>query len=409
MDLPAARYEHPDLRFTVAGDDEDQIECSLRTLHSKEGVSCMEALKGLSKPSQFGRDRDSVLDPSVRHSLEIDGSKIEFHEQTQRWLDVAAMRLADVLGLRRKHDLVKLYPHKLLIYPEGGKFDEHRDTAHRPRAVASVVARIKPDQLQAQGGMLALRPVGTDWGDAPRLDDTGLYAFPLETPHRVEPVMSGTVVSLTFDLVRECLPGNAEEAEERKAVLAKLNSSIPHESGTHDKDGEHVLACDLEVQENMHWSNATRVDLSLPAILKVDPSRPEHQDAWYDFDRRVPRVKAFVPGAHAPGAPLKLVDRLLREEIANGLRASPVLVLLSDARYVRHHDVEAASDAGGQLWCGGMFQLRGRDRVLLEALRQVHTGECDSPRCRLFISSPPAPTPKVAKKRCGNCQSICTR
>lgn len=373
MDLPTGENGGADLKFAVGGIDGDNPpEFSLRELNTEAGAHHVRTLSRVGDESAFGRNKDTVVDHSVRHSIEIDGHKLSFDKATETWLEVAAHRLAQKLGFWKRGvaDSFHLWPHKLLIYPTGGKFDEHRDAAHETGAVASAVARVKPGCPgdPPQGGTLRLRCTGsTSWEDAPGLDGTGLFAFPLETPHRVEPVTSGTVVTITFDLVC-CNWSRAKDAEEGA-----------EEEWAHELDGRPVEVTDADDVPESHWHRARALEHDWPTPAQVEA----HKSIWYDFDRLVPRVEALVPKDTAGAMQL---DGDFQSEISRAVDQRPILVLLSDARHVdlsrtsdaaAHGRVVEAADAvnpatHGQLWCGGSFVLRGRDRVLLEALRGLH-------------------------------------
>ncbi len=162
----------------------------------------VEALAKAAEPAPFGKGTRTLVDPSVRDCRQIDSSDVSLSGRA--WPDSLAKILAIVakgLGLPVERLGAKLY--KLLVYPSGGFFAEHRDT----EKVAGMVGTLSLSLPTAgAGGEIVIR----HGDDETRYDMTAtepselaFAAFYADCPHEVLPVTEGHRVSLVFNLQLE--------------------------------------------------------------------------------------------------------------------------------------------------------------------------------------------------------------
>lgn len=103
-------------------------------LHYPVAPHVAGALHAASHPAPYGRGQETLLDPLVRDTGEMDAQALQL-----RWADGALNRLqqevAQALGLPE----VQAHPHKLLVYGPGQFFKPHQDTEKHPGMVATLV------------------------------------------------------------------------------------------------------------------------------------------------------------------------------------------------------------------------------------------------------------------------------
>jgi predicted 2-oxoglutarate/Fe(II)-dependent dioxygenase YbiX len=140
-------------------------------------------------PSPFGRGTETVLDTEVRDSLEISADK----------LDPACLQeISDGIRNRVKtlcpNTPIQLEPYKLVIYQTGGHFDQHRDTVRGEGHIGTVVVILNSEYT---GGELEITHGGRTEVVTGPYNWVAMYGDCL---HKINPVKSGTRVSLIYDI-----------------------------------------------------------------------------------------------------------------------------------------------------------------------------------------------------------------
>jgi predicted 2-oxoglutarate/Fe(II)-dependent dioxygenase YbiX len=139
--------------------------------------------------SGFGRGTEAVMDPSVRKSHEIPASKLN----AKTMESLAGNLKHSISSLARNLDL-ELRPYKLVIYQDGGHFDAHRDTVRGDGHIGTLVLILNSEYT---GGELEITHNGQTEVVTDPYSWVAMYGDCL---HKINPVTSGTRVSLIFDI-----------------------------------------------------------------------------------------------------------------------------------------------------------------------------------------------------------------
>jgi hypothetical protein len=141
-----------------------------------------------AKESAFGTGTETLIDPTVRRSWEIPAA--ELYSPT---LQALKRRLScDSLAPNLR---LELRPYKLVVYQEGGHFDAHRDTVRGDGHIGTLVLVLNSTYT---GGELEVTHNGqTEVMTGGPYSCVAMYGDCL---HKINPVTSGTRVSLIFDI-----------------------------------------------------------------------------------------------------------------------------------------------------------------------------------------------------------------
>ncbi|MCA9175864.1 MAG: 2OG-Fe(II) oxygenase [Planctomycetales bacterium] len=156
-------------------------------------------LLGAAERAPYGKGTQTLVDTSVRDSLEVDGGRITL---PQSWTDAihsAAAAAAASLGMPAHRIQATLY--KLLIYPKGGFFLPHRDSEKRKNMVGSMVVML-PSAFG--GGELVVEHNDSSecfqFNQAARGESAEYVVFYADCLHEVRRVTRGVRVCLHFNL-----------------------------------------------------------------------------------------------------------------------------------------------------------------------------------------------------------------
>jgi len=173
--------------------------------------STCSKLYQLAIPSKVGKGSQTVLDEEVRRSREYSGgSGIQWNSE---FVDHVTARVSG--GLKKTHagTLVKLTPHKLIVYGEGDFFSEHMDSVHTPGQNMTAVVELSTFH---QGGDFVIE--GTNYSNG----EARLIVFDHDQMHEVTSVYSGYRISITFDLVVDPLTETGRKAPDITGVVERL-------------------------------------------------------------------------------------------------------------------------------------------------------------------------------------------
>jgi hypothetical protein len=137
--------------------------------------------------SPFGRGAETVFDPTVRKSWEIPAAKLNADTLSKIMSTMYCSQLAP-------NSNVELRPYKLVIYQEGGHFDAHRDTVRGDGHIGTLVLILNSEYT---GGELEITHNGQTEVVTGPYNWVAMYGDCL---HKINPVTSGTRVSLIFDI-----------------------------------------------------------------------------------------------------------------------------------------------------------------------------------------------------------------
>ena len=191
------------------------VNLPMRPKHVRELIAHAES-------APYGKGTRTIVDTSVRDSLEIKASCLSFSDDWKAAIDQTARSVAEQLGL--PPDRIKAKPYKLLIYPKGGFFLPHRDSEKRKSMVASLIVML-PSRFG--GGELLveheLKSKRFGFNQARRQEACDYVAFYADCLHEVRKVTSGVRVCLSYNLSLK-----AERKAKRKATPnAKVNPVSP--------------------------------------------------------------------------------------------------------------------------------------------------------------------------------------
>ncbi len=168
------------------------VNLPMRPKHVRELIAHAES-------APYGKGTRTIVDTSVRDSLEIKASYLSFSDDWKAAIDQTARSVAEQLGL--PPDRIKAKPYKLLIYPKGGFFLPHRDSEKRKGMVASLIVML-PSRFG--GGDLLVeherKPRRFDFPQARRQEACDYAAFYADCLHEVRKVTSGVRVCLSYNL-----------------------------------------------------------------------------------------------------------------------------------------------------------------------------------------------------------------
>lgn len=195
----------------------------------------LDALLARASLAPFGRGADTVTDTSVRRTWQIDAAQVHFGgRRWQAWLDGVVAAAAAGLGVTLP---VTAQLYKLLIYDTGSFFVEHRDTEKVAGMFATLVL-VLPSVYE--GGALLVRHGGREArlelrGDDP--SDAAYAAFYADCVHEVQPVTSGTRLSLIYNLswadggAAGAPPPHLEQQAALTQLLARRAAAPPDAAG----------------------------------------------------------------------------------------------------------------------------------------------------------------------------------
>jgi hypothetical protein len=228
--------------FCVAGNIDDDLDYDQELFRSSTICNVDVAdLVAYASPSSFGRGTETVLDPAVRNSLEIPADK----------LDPVGLRSIKRLILRTVESLspnnpIQLKPYKLVIYQEGGHFDQHRDTVRGDGHIGTVVVILNSEYT---GGELEITHGGRTEVVTGPYNWVAMYGDCL---HKINPVLSGTRVSLIYDIYTTKPSPQHDGADEPAAQRTRTDNQGGSESDKQDSEEDEDE--DVNEEDAEFWS-----------------------------------------------------------------------------------------------------------------------------------------------------------
>src|SRR5271156_2668537 len=178
-----------------------------------------EQLVAAASAAPFGRGAETVYDPNVRRTWQIEPGKVKI--ASKHWpqtLQTVLARVGEGLGVE---DPIEAEFYKLLVYDEGSFFAGHRDTEKSPGMFATLVI-VLPSACS--GGELVVRHGGREAKLDMRAADPSEIAFAAfyaDCVHEVLPVTSGCRLALVYNLTRRGKRGAlAPPSHEREQAAA---------------------------------------------------------------------------------------------------------------------------------------------------------------------------------------------
>ncbi|MGC1955899.1 MAG: 2OG-Fe(II) oxygenase, partial [Gammaproteobacteria bacterium] len=161
----------------------------------------VEQLIAVADQAPYGRGEETLVDPNVRRTWQIDAERVRI--TGRHWaqtLEAIVTRAAEGLGVTAPV-VAELY--KLLVYDQGSFFVSHRDTEKAPGMFATLVI-VLPSMYT--GGELLVRHQDRQVQLDLRCEepsDAAFAAFYADCVHEVLPVTSGCRLTLIYNLLRQ--------------------------------------------------------------------------------------------------------------------------------------------------------------------------------------------------------------
>ncbi|MFT5326339.1 MAG: putative 2-oxoglutarate/Fe(II)-dependent dioxygenase YbiX [Planctomycetaceae bacterium] len=192
-----------------------QLPLPLRPKHVREMIAFAET-------APYGKGTRTLVDLSVRNSLEINASKLALSDEWNAAVGEAARQSAQALGLPDDCIQAKLY--KLLIYQKGGFFLPHRDSEKRKNMVASMVVMLP---CKFDGGQLTVSHAESSqrfsFKNAAAGQQCEYVSFYADCLHEVRRVERGVRVCLSYNLFLK--PKRSSAKKKSHAALSTAISS----------------------------------------------------------------------------------------------------------------------------------------------------------------------------------------
>jgi predicted 2-oxoglutarate/Fe(II)-dependent dioxygenase YbiX len=308
-------------------------------LHFPISAATAKKLCAVAEPAPFGRGSETLHDPRVRDTGQIDRSRIKV--DTRRWrraLEPVLATLRQRLGLAEGVELAVVLD-KLLVYGPGQFFAPHQDTERDDDMVGSLVVTLPSSY---EGGSIVVKHHGeakTFRGAVQGGMDVSILAFYADCRHEVKPVRSGHRIALTYHLLRR---GEARERPqlgpnvvERLAGSVEAFFSTPvaprYGQAAPQRPDRLVYLLDHEyTQKSLGWDHLKNADRLRAAALREVAGRLDcelylaladvHEvwqceDDWYGYGRRGRRYDEDDEDDPSGKADHKLVD-LVDESIS---------------------------------------------------------------------------------------------
>jgi hypothetical protein len=144
------------------------------------------------EPAPFGHDRETKLDPTVRHATRL---------VTRGETRISGFDPAELLGeieavlSPRAHLAATLTD--VLVYPAGGHFATHKDTPHSTELIGTLIVGLP---VEHRGGAFVVGERVFDWSGPADADALRWVALFGDADHEVKLVESGARVTLVYAL-----------------------------------------------------------------------------------------------------------------------------------------------------------------------------------------------------------------
>lgn len=157
-------------------------------------------LIAVAERAPYGRGPETVVDPQVRRTWQIDADQVQISRRWERTLKDIVTRVKTGLGVT---GAVVAEFYKVLVYDEGSFFVSHRDTEKAPGMFATLVI-VLPSIYT--GGELIVRHEGQETRldlYSPEPSVATFAAFYADCVHEILPVTSGCRLTFVYNLLRQ--------------------------------------------------------------------------------------------------------------------------------------------------------------------------------------------------------------
>jgi len=164
-------------------------------IHSKN-LKNYKKLSKLLQDSKFGKGKSTKLDKEIRDSKEILAKHIKLTPEFSKEIQIQV----DEMALRLNHPKqVECHLSKMVIYEEGGHFNAHIDTNHKPNMIFTLSVEIFVNE-ENEGGILKINN-RFEVPSSTKEDELILALFYHDVLHEVTELTEGTRICLIFDVI----------------------------------------------------------------------------------------------------------------------------------------------------------------------------------------------------------------
>jgi len=219
----------------------DEASCCSGVLHLDERIALMlpngdvgavddsifvDWLLEHSEPAPYGQGTVTKVDPKVRSARRLTArDKIQV-----RGFDVTAI-LPDIEAVMSPTVKLSAQLTDVIVYKKGDKFTRHKDT---PRSLDLIGTLIVGLPIEHTGGTFVVddgRGAKTfDWSGKPAAGVVPWVALFSDVDHEIQPVKSGTRITLVYSLHRTAQPRSGADAGQRQDVVRRAASALSGQS-----------------------------------------------------------------------------------------------------------------------------------------------------------------------------------
>jgi 2OG-Fe(II) oxygenase superfamily len=159
-----------------------------------------QRLRALARPAPFGRRDETLYDPKVRSTWEVEARLLKIDQK--RWRPALTAQLAVIqkrLGLPPEGTLEATLD-KMLVYEPGQFFAPHQDSERSDDMVGSLVITLPSTSTGGQVAVEHQKEKKVFRGAKRGPTDLSLLAFYADCRHEVKPITSGWRIVLTYHL-----------------------------------------------------------------------------------------------------------------------------------------------------------------------------------------------------------------
>ncbi|KNE71836.1 hypothetical protein AMAG_16268 [Allomyces macrogynus ATCC 38327] len=237
-----------------------------------------DKIKAVATEAPFGRDMDTLVDPAVRKSWQIEPSKVHLtHPHWTKGIDMLKTEIATKLGCEGMQFEMPLY--KFLLYEPGSHFVKHRDTEKHDRMFATVVLQLP--SVHEGGELVVYRDTSSDAAESITHDfgrAEGMAPFAVhyavhyaDAEHELKPVTSGYRLALVYSLcwpehqVKQRLSAASTAMVAKKLAAVKQPFTYHFDQWYTPRSVAHIGADMLKATDKARFHLLQAANATLPA------------------------------------------------------------------------------------------------------------------------------------------------
>ncbi|KAA1473715.1 hypothetical protein DENSPDRAFT_288983 [Dentipellis sp. KUC8613] len=160
------------------------------------------AIKVRASRAPFGKGSQTLVDPTVRDTWEIDGNLVTMvNPSWNRFLEQSVSEVCESLGVNISISAPRAELYKLLLYEKGSNFKAHVDSEKANGMFATIVI-VLPSAFTGGAAHLSHNGVPAVYDIAPSSQTcTTVLAWYTDVVHEIKPITSGYRLALSYNLI----------------------------------------------------------------------------------------------------------------------------------------------------------------------------------------------------------------